>query len=107
MEMTTEEKTKDLQRCIDEIALVPNSGSSSPEFARWRRDTELAIGHAFGDQEHSLELKRIQFSPALVRGFGRQAAGRYAAASQRAFADGLSHARVLLQSMIDELLRYG
>lgn len=76
----------------------------SPEFKKWKRDTEIAIEHIFStDSRNSGDFKKISYSlSAFVIGPN----GTPDSDFQRAYVRGLEHADAILASMIDEILEY-
>ena len=73
--------------------------SSSPEFAKWKRNTKIAIDKIFGDTGHGHEFGRIKYHPvALIA--GDRSAG------PAAYRKGMESACALLESMIDEIEGY-
>jgi hypothetical protein len=107
-QMTKEEKIADLQRCVNGMDSLSGLTLESPEFIKWKRDTEVTIEHCFPEgTRHINEFRNISFSSNRMRPYGRILARGYAASVQRAFVTGLEQARAVLRSMIEELTRYG
>jgi hypothetical protein len=91
------EKLRRQQAVIDQ--LLPSE--SSPEFTKWKRDTEVAIRNVFGQKVgHLSEFGAINYG-LLVWGSGTPDS-----AWVDACRSGLEHAKVMLQSMIDEVEEY-
>ncbi|MHC4864284.1 MAG: TIR domain-containing protein [Planctomycetota bacterium] len=87
---------------IDELGSeLPSKNRSSPEFKKWKRDTEVAITKVFGSEtRHIGDFGRIYFFPTRV-------APCWSPAEHRdAFLKGLENARALLQSFIQEIEDY-
>lgn len=91
-----------LQSKIDQIAALTPLGVRSPDFAKWRRDTEVALEHIFGaESRHKTDFTTIRF---IVRTYG---AANAHVALERAYRDGLGKARAILTSIIEEISEYG
>src|SRR5882672_10130583 len=76
--------------------------SSSPEFEKWKRDTEIAIEQIFGRAtRHIQDFKNIRFYQTLSY------TGMPADAQQVRCREGLEEARAILQSMLEEIQEYG
>ena len=74
-------------------------GTSDSAFAKWRRDTEVAIRYVFGeDSRHVKEFTKLHFSPMFA-----PVGADYIAET---FRNGLGRARSLLESMMDEVRGY-
>ena len=85
--------------CIDTLASmsVDNAG-----FKGWKRDTELAIRFAFGeDTRHVREFLSVQWTP------GSYSQDDPEPEWHEAFLDGLREANALLNSMVREIKEYG
>ena len=95
------EATTRLAKHVDSIDLLTNEVRHSPQFKKWRRDTQVAIEHIFGaDSRHVKDFNGIHYS-----------LGMYTDATpdsrfQEAYVRGLDNARAILQSMIDEISEY-
>lgn len=91
-----------LNRQIDEIQRLKQLPEDSIEFRKWRRDTEVVIEKIFGaGTRHLSDFKAISYS--LGAFSSRTTDEEFYAA----YLDGLESARVILQSMIEELEEYG
>lgn len=89
-----------LRRQRDAVAQIPPS-TSSPEFIKWKRDTEVAIANVFGGQtRHGKEFDEISYGLMVISSETPDSA--FADACR----DGLKHAKVMLQSMVDEIKEY-
>ena len=72
---------------------------NSPEFKKWRRDTEIAIKYIFGDEDHNKEFSRVTYRPYLAhRAKPHEWRSRYV--------EGLTSAGALLELMMDEIREY-
>lgn len=99
--MTRDEAKAKLVRQRDEIRNVMGCTASSPEFRKWKRDTELAIEYIFGkDTRHLKDFTRISYTPGMYNMNNPGPAFRDAC--QR----GLTGASGILDSMIDEIEEY-
>jgi hypothetical protein len=91
-----------LTRQIDAISGLVGKKEGSPEFQKWKRDTEVAIERIFGKSgRHLADFHRISFSPGVYY------SSMPADASVRRCQAGLTEARQILQSMIEEIAEYG
>lgn len=77
--------------------------AQSPSFTEWRRDTEVAIGYAFGTHSpHVAEFRAISFTPhAFSRDASTQEMRRVLM-----LMSGIDNACAILQSMITEIEEY-
>lgn len=90
-----------LKRQIDRLRALTSSEVSDPAFMKWKRDTELAIGHIFGSEtRHQKDFEGISFTPSS---YSMLDPGPY---FLRAFQSGRGEAEAILQSMIEELQEY-
>jgi len=88
------------QRQIAEIDTIPKQKRFSPEFKKWRRDTEILIEKVFGeDSRHISDFGRVDY-------LGASRSGRPDSERERAFAKGLEEAALILTSMIGEIEQY-
>src|SRR5208283_3123274 len=91
-----------LKRQIEATAKLDGTEAWSPEFQKWKRDTEIAIEKIFGESSRHLpDLEKISFSPGVYFSGMSPDAG---ITSCRA---GLTAARQILQSMAEEISEYG
>lgn len=73
----------------------------SPEFTKWKRDTEVAVQRIFGaDSRHSSDFSDVRYSLGVVY------SGMPDHEFQAAYIGGLETARSILSSMIDEIREY-
>jgi hypothetical protein len=94
--------TEILKRQIEAIKSLEGTRESSPEFQKWKRDTEVALEKVFGRSgRHLADLNKISFSPGVYY------QGMPSNASETRCCAGLIEARQILQSMIEEISEYG
>lgn len=90
-----------LKKALDTIPSLKNFSSSSPEFKKWRRNTEVAIANTFGENaRHVKDFTGIRFSLMFVTDVTPDSE------FQRAFVKGLESAASVLESMIEEIGEY-
>ncbi len=90
-----------LQRQIQRIDDVEKRPRFSPEFQKWKRDTEVAIENTFGtNTRHSADFARVSYS------LGGFSSSTPPSEFEEAFRRGLENARAVLQSLIDEVSEY-
>ncbi|HZR17342.1 MAG TPA: hypothetical protein VFE51_08445 [Verrucomicrobiae bacterium] len=91
-----------LTRQIEATHKLNRCEGSSPDLHKWRRDTEVAIEKIFGTADrHVKDFKQISYSPGVYwRGMPDDA-------KLTSCQDGLTRARLVLQSMIEEIGEYG
>ena len=90
-----------LSRLLEEIPSLMQRESFSPQFAKWHRDTEVAISHTFMDKpEYLQDFRNVSYSPFAITIGG----GDYE--FDQAFVQGLDKAASILESMIDEIREY-
>lgn len=90
-----------LQKVLDQIPALKQLRHGSVEFKKWRRDTEVAIGNAFGQSSDQVKkFKDIHYISAFVIG------GTADSEFQQMYVNGLESADALLQSLIDEVEEY-
>jgi hypothetical protein len=95
------DKLKRQRRALEEMNVVSVS-TSSAEFKKWQRDTEILIRYAFGEySRHVEEFTSIGFTP-LVVSLGGDNTRAFASAFRR----GKTSALACLASMIDEVEEY-
>jgi len=98
------EKKKAIEKLkaqIEQLKQLDQRGYSSPEFKKWRRDTELAIEHIFGKEtRHIIDFRGVNYSP---RSYSMDDPESYFV---RAFQAGLADGNALLESMIGEIDEY-
>src|SRR5262249_11691765 len=90
-----------LQRQIQRIDDVKRRPKFSPEFQKWKRDTEVAIENTFGTRaRHRVACGRFRYT---LSGFSSLPSP---SEFDEAFRQGLESARAVLQSLIDEVSEY-
>lgn len=90
-----------LQRQLDRISEIRTKTGSSPEFTKWKRDTEVAIEQIFGNKtRHLKDFKDIGYSLMVFT------TSTPDSAFVEAFRDGLDEAVAILKSFIDEIKEY-
>jgi hypothetical protein len=100
--MDNEKAKTILQRQIEEIQSLREKPKFSPEFNKWKRDTEIAIQKIFGSNtRHLTDFRNISFS------LGVYYSGMPEWKNEKAYADGFDNSRLVLQSMIEEMDEYG
>ncbi len=101
-QMDKNEAIRRLQGQIDGIDALrgPRDSESSPSFAKWKRDTTVAIGKIFGST-HVKEFDLIDFSLTVSSNYTTEA--EY----HQAYLNGLDQAKAFLESLISELAEYG
>ncbi|NQE61402.1 hypothetical protein [Caulobacter sp. RHG1] len=91
-----------LQQRREAISTLGHGYVTSPEFKKWRRDTEVAIEKIFGAEARNIsDFRAIRFSVVAYHATGptsRQLA---------AYSNGLDSARAVINSMIDEINTFG
>ena len=91
-----------LKRQIEATGKLDGTKAWSPEFKKWKRDTEIAIEKIFGkSSRHLPDLENISFSP------GVYFSGMSPDADITSCRAGLTAACQILQSMIEEISEYG
>ncbi len=86
---------------LDEIPTLMKVPYSSPDFQRWRRNTEVAITTMFTREgRHIDDFKAAISPPRIYTGYGTREQ------EQKIYTDNLEAARPILQSMIDEIEEY-
>lgn len=90
-----------LTNALDEIPSLKQLPRFSPEYEKWRRDTEVAISNAFEDKpDYVEEFKEIRYTPLMAIMGGPQS--QY----DSPFVAGLGRAASMLESMIGEIKEY-
>ena len=101
MALNKERALERLQRSIDQIGDVSRNRRLSPVYTKWRRDTQVAIENTFGlGSRHIKDFDAVRYSPGS---FSDSTPESY---FDERFQKGLEEARVVLQSMIDEIKEY-
>ena len=97
-------KAKALERLtnvLKRIEVLKKLPRFSPEFRKWRRDTEVAISNTFeNESDHQKDFSRISYS--LIAIHGNTPESEF----QEAYVEGLENAASVLQSMLDEVEEY-
>ena len=89
-----------IQRALDEIPALKQMRYDAQEFAKWRRNTQIAVANTFGEStRHLKEFNRIRFTPMVL---GETSLAWRADTYQK----GLGRASALLESMLDEIEEY-
>ena len=97
-----EDAIERLRRQVAEIDTLRNMRRGSREFAKWRRDTEVAIEKTFGRRtRHLQDFTQIEYSLNVY------SSGTPESDYQNAYMHGLDVARATLQALIEELQEYG
>jgi hypothetical protein len=100
--MTKDEATAVLREQIEEAEELKSIERNSPQFKKWRRDTEVAIGRIFGDDtRHLNDFTNISYS---LHAFSGSTPDRK---FRQAYIDGLDRAQAILHSFIEEIEDYG
>ena len=95
---TAIERVERQRSLVEDVAHQPRF---SPEFKKWRRDTEVAITNVFGENtRHLTDFERVCYS------LGAFTSGTPEDEFEQAFQRGLRDADALLQSLIDEVKEY-
>ena len=92
---------KRLEKSLGEIPTLEKMEEGSPEFTKWRRNTEVTIARTFGENTpHVKDFKRISFS--LIAFTTNTPNYEF----RRAYVRGLKDAGSILESMIEEIQEY-
>ena len=92
---------KRLERSLSEIPTLEKMEEGSPEFTKWKRNTEVVIARTFGENsQHVKDFKKIAFS------LGAFVIGVQDSSSQCFYVAGLKKAGSILESMIEEIQEY-
>ena len=90
-----------LRRAHSKISELEQIESSSPEFAKWKRNTEVAIVKTFGETtRHLPDFTGITYSLSFFTAETPDHVFR------EAYLDGLKRARSVLESMLEEIGEY-
>lgn len=91
-----------LQRALDAVEdLKQQRHSSSPEFQKWHRNTEIAIANTFGESSrHVKDFTNISYSLSISSNLTTDSDW------QEAYISGLESAIPVLESMIEEVKEY-
>lgn len=101
--MTKEDALAKLESQLKEAEELKQKRRDSPEFKKWRRDTEVAIERIFGeDTRHLSDFRGVTYHLSVV--FPENVPERR---FQQAYVDGLARAQAVLKSFVDEIKEYG
>ncbi|WP_323023845.1 hypothetical protein [Castellaniella sp.] len=90
-----------LTRHQDSIAQLKNLESSSPDFTKWQRDTEIAIQRIFGENSrHFKDFSKISYSLSIFS----TSTPDYE--FHNAYLHGLDKAHAIIASLLDEISEY-
>lgn len=90
-----------IRRQLAELSALHSSCASTTEFKKCRRNTELAIEHAFGTEtRHLQDFARINWTPS------QYVMGQAKPSDADAFSRGFRNAEALLESMVQEIDEY-
>lgn len=90
-----------LEQRMKEIEVIRKLRRFSPEFKRWRRDTEVAIERIFGGASRHLgDFCEVAYSVGISIGDSEST-------YELEFQTGLAEANSVLSSMVDEIKTYG
>jgi len=105
MKSTKAQAADRIQRALDAIPELMPKSRSSQEFTKWRRNSEIAIQHTFGENStHIEEFKKIRYSPTSI--IVSLPDHQVQAERQAAYARGLKRAEAILESMVEEIEEY-
>ncbi len=98
--LTQDEAIEKLQRQLNRINDIKVKARFSPDFKKWRRDTEVAITRIFGEgTRHLKDFNDINY---IVMTLGNTPE----AYENQRFREGLDNAASILSSLIDEVKEY-
>lgn len=90
-----------INRALEQIPDLMGLSTGSPEFQKWVRDTQVALTNTFGaNKEHRQDFDKIRYTP------GMAIAGMDRSIYTNAYHRGLTGARAILESMLDEIEEY-
>ncbi|WP_197076508.1 hypothetical protein [Luteimonas sp. FCS-9] len=90
-----------IQSKIDAIDALARKDSSSPEFTKWRRDTEVALERIFGQESrHKTDFTDVRYSLFAF------SADTPESAFHNAYLRGLSNAKDILLSIVSEIREF-
>lgn len=99
--MKKEEALSKLARQRAQIDGLQRIKRFSDDFTKWRRDTEVTIEKIFGEEtRHLKDFQDIRYSPII------SSTSTPDSAFQQRYVDGLSKARVVINSFEDEIQEY-
>jgi hypothetical protein len=91
-----------IQGKIDSIDDLARMRRGSPDFVKWRRDTEVALERIFGQEgRHKTDFKGVRYNLGVSHG------GTPDSAYQEAYVRGLRNAEAILSSIIGEIREFG
>jgi predicted nucleotide-binding protein len=100
--ITKQEAIDLLTQAKDATAGLQHGGVNSPNFVKWKRDTEVAIMRIFGQNaRHRDEFTAIRYSPPNNTLYRSGDAAMHI--KHRAYTEGLGIAGAILASMVDEV----
>lgn len=86
---------------IDAIDKLANIRRGSPEFTKWRRDTEVALERIFGQESrHKTDFTDVRYS------LGVFSSGTSDSEFQAAYVRGLNNAKAILSSIVEEIQEF-
>lgn len=90
-----------LERAVLQVSEIKNKGRKSPDFKKWKRDTEIVISYVFGEtSRHLSDFNKISYS---LGGFSSSTPD---SKFEEAFQRGLENAKAIVRSMIQEVQEY-
>ena len=90
-----------LQRLVNSIPELQKQESFSPEFEKWKRNTQVAIERTFGNgANHLRDFNAVSYS------LGAFSSDTPDWEFQEAYVKGLENAKFILESMIEEIEEY-
>jgi predicted nucleotide-binding protein len=99
--MKKHEAIAKIQRAIDQIDALKKMQRIPLDFIKWQRDTEIALTRIFGEGSRNIkDFKGISYSLSFATDSTSERAW------QSAYEGGLEKARMILQSMIEEIQEY-
>lgn len=99
--LSKEISVEKLDRAIRQITEIKRKGRKSPDFKKWKRDTEIAICYVFGESSRHLnDFSKISYHLGIATDSTPESD------YEEAFQRGLESAQAILQSMIQEVQEY-
>src|SRR5207249_11280348 len=93
------------ERQIQLIDLLKQRPRFSPDFKKWKRDTEVALSYIFGDySRHSADFEQIHFP--YLGSYSSRDREAYEKDADAYFQGRLEDARAILRSMVQEVQEY-
>lgn len=100
--MESERAVQIIQGKINAIDDLARRGSQSPDFTKWRRDTEVALERIFGQESrHRTDFTDVRYS---LSAFSTSTPD---SAFHEAYLRGLRNARAILSSIVSEIGEFG